>query len=961
ANVPHGFSLTESTSALRREAYGQLMQGINDQAYGAETGGLKDSLLFLYQELGAFNTEKMLDAFLEKRAEWWAATQFATDTDHPLIWLEDLMGTDGHTDARLSLWSDESLLERISNIALCLGKGTATNQTRAVNIETALSNGASLENFNALAFEFYGADGTNRKNRKTNALLKAIELWLGSDNEYAFDDECDALAEKLKHIERRSGDAHVLAINRALFCVGEVYLECYQSLKAEQRVFDFADLEWQAYRLLSNEELAAYLHGRLDSRYKHILLDEFQDTNPLQWHIVAAWLAAYGADADRPSVFIVGDPKQSIYRFRRAEPRVFAAAQSLLARQGALVLRTNQTRRNASAIIQVLNEAMLENKIFTPQTTASDLPGAVWRLPLIRNEEMNAEQAVSPFPLRDPLTMALPEQDDARRYDEGVQVTAVLHRLRKKFVSEQLRWSDVMLLVRRRSHLVAYEKALRDAKIPFVSSRRGGLLLTLEVADFIALLGFLITPSDDKALAHVLKSPLFGASDQDLIALALRTERTWWQRLCLCAAELGNIENPLGQAAHDLPVHDLLDRILHQGDMLTRYARAASSGEREQTLGNIKAFTELALNMDGGRYPSLPKFIAALKEFAQGTQSDTPDESVVASSLDAVRMLTIHSAKGLEAKVVVILDSNHSEAAKDQVGILCAWPLSKVEVEYESGHPSEQEIEQKHFSVFGKKSQRGAARDALFAQEEALAAQENWNLLYVAATRAKQILVVSGIASEKSSAMEGVNEGSWYQKFSAIEETLTPQVPVTETIPLAQHFVLSSFRPPNLALPPPALTELESAEQIEGIALHALMEKLTNNTVGVWPIQVPTAERIAAWLPCALSVASIVREQAVSILGQAQLARFFHAEKFVFARNEMDIVFQQQVLRIDRLVAFEDEVWILDYKRQLLISQRDEYQAQLAMYKSAVAAVYPQKKIKTALILTDGNMVSFSE
>ena len=134
------------------------------------------------------------------------------------------------------------------------------------------------------------------------------------------------------------------------------------------------------------------MHARLDARYKHILLDEFQDTNPLQWNIVSAWLDAYGDDASRPSVFIVGDPKQSIYRFRRAEPRVFLAASSLLSKQGAQVLRTNQTRRNSLAIIDVLNASMLGNPIYAAQTTAAQVSGDVWRLPLIQAES-DAENA----------------------------------------------------------------------------------------------------------------------------------------------------------------------------------------------------------------------------------------------------------------------------------------------------------------------------------------------------------------------------------------------------------------------------------------------------------------------------------------------------------------------------------------------------------------------------------------
>ena len=96
---------------------------------------------------------------------------------------------------------------------------------------------------------------------------------------------------------------------------------------------------------------AAYLQARLDAKYKHILVDEFQDTNPLQWQILRSWLEGYGLDESKPSVFIVGDPKQSIYRFRRADPRLFKEAEDFLQHElNAVSLNQNITRRNAPKI-----------------------------------------------------------------------------------------------------------------------------------------------------------------------------------------------------------------------------------------------------------------------------------------------------------------------------------------------------------------------------------------------------------------------------------------------------------------------------------------------------------------------------------------------------------------------------------------------------------------------------------
>ncbi|MES2935394.1 MAG: UvrD-helicase domain-containing protein, partial [Pseudomonadota bacterium] len=754
SGVPHGYTLSESTADLHKEAYSKFMQSLNDSEHVA----CKDAMLTLYDLVGDFNAKKLLDVFVSKRAEWWAATQHSAP-GAPFEWLQQLCGEDGIRDARLTLWNDTQLLARLKTLAWMLGQGAARNQTRATALESAIAGGASLDNFAQLLTQFFdGTGGLRGNDHRRGKLLKVIEDNLGAGAVDTFEREFCAIGDALQNLQRRSAEAIVLQLNGALFAVGNALLEQYQAVKAERRVFDFADLEWQAYRLLSDEQHAAYLQSRLDSRYKHILLDEFQDTNPLQWNIVLAWLNAYDelgeAGASKPSVFIVGDPKQSIYRFRRAEPRVFIAARDLLQAQGAAILRTNQTRRNATAIVDVLNASFIANPIFAEQTTMSGLRGGVRRLPLIQVSKVAV--ASVEFNLRDPLLSGLDEDEDARRRDEGAAVAAALWRTRQAM---KVPWSEVMLLVKKRAHLAAYEHALRAAGIPFLSDKRGGLLESLEVLDLIALLTFLITPGDDRALAHILKSPIFQASDDDLILLALRSEKNWWCRLQAAAA----LDAPAAiqaavqylsdwlEAAPRLPVHDLLDLIFDQSKLITRYAQAASSIARSQVVGNIEAFIALALNLDAGRYPSVPKFIDALRTLQNGSSTDAPDEAIGDPSIDAVRILTIHSAKGLEASVVVLLDANHSKPARDDSGILCDWPQ-------DAGAPT-------HFSVFGRNDQRGMARDALFSAEEKFKEQEDWNLLYVAVTRAKNLLIVSGVAGSKDADDEGVVEASWYDRL----------------------------------------------------------------------------------------------------------------------------------------------------------------------------------------------------
>lgn len=995
AAVPHGYSLTEKNGELQAEAYRRLMQSLRSPQH-AET---KAALLSLYEMAGDFNARNLLDAFLDKRAEWWASTQqdHVVEGDEeieptPLQWLEELCGEDAFIDARLGLWEDALLCERISRLAVLLGQGSAANKTRATAIETALTAGASIDGFEVLASQFYDDNEKPRKNGKTKAFVAALLKDGGADEESAlaaFEEEFNGVGEQIRQRQQRSKEKQVVALNRALFTVGSTYLDFYQEVKAEQRVFDFADLEWQAYRLLNNEASAAYLQTRLDARYGHILLDEFQDTNPLQWSIVSAWLDAYGGDAARPSVFVVGDPKQSIYRFRRAEPRVFLAAQELLREQGAAILRANQTRRNATAIVDVLNGSFVRggNPLFAPQTTLGLAGGEVWRLPLAKvveeqhdAESEQAENAEGVAPVvawRNPLLTPKEEEEDARRRLEGDALAKALQQAYREVKvadgksGRDMKWSDVMLLVRKRTHLMAYESALRAAGIPFVSDKRGGLLESLEIADLIALLTFLMTPNDTRALAHVLKSPIIGATDDDLIQIARRSESGdghWWQRMQAmqdegaASATMVRAVNMLGRwldAAPHLPVHDLLDKILHQGQLVARYAQNASPLTRSQTLGNIAAFIELSLNMDAGRYPSLPKFIDALRVLQRNAGSDAPNEASVDAAADAVRILTVHSAKGLEAPVVALLDTNHSDSADDNIGILCNWEPKETAPD--------------HFSAFGKRSERGRAREKFFATEESFRQQEDWNLLYVAITRAKQLLLVSGVAGTRGALEGGVQENSWYHRLfgspAAVRDVMPEEYDDAGVEQTGDSFGLALFDPRPV---PPSLFGLSQQEEDdqplaideegtlagnaaidEGIALHALLERLTYATA--WPPEVPAAPLLVRWLGVSADMAEVVRNQALHLFAQPDLERFFNPALHRFARNEMEIVSAGgNVLRCDRVVMFEDEVWVLDYKRRLLDSERADYADQLARYRTALLSVFSDKRIRSALITADG-------
>jgi ATP-dependent helicase/nuclease subunit A len=311
-----------------------------------------------------------------------------------------------------------------------------------------------------------------------------------------------------------------------------------------------------------------------------------------------------------------------------------------------------------------------------------------------------------------------------------------------------------------------------------------------------------------------------------------------------------------------------------------------------------------------------------------------------------VRILTIHSAKGLEAPIVVLVDANHSEPARDDCGILCDWPQ-------DADAPT-------HFSCFGRKDERGAARDELFAAEEAFRQQEDWNLLYVAMTRAKELLIVSGVAGTRNARPDGAVEGSWYQRIQAVPEFMdeNDNALVSVSVQAAVEFSMPIFSPPILedevALEAERAARARASAIAEGIALHTLLERLTQ--FDTWPVEMPETCRIARWLSCSVEMADIVRERALNMLAAPALERFFNPAYFSFARNELEVLAGDETMRFDRAVVFDEEVWILDYKRDVLESEHADYAAQLQRYRQAAATVFPGMRLKTALVTPDGRL-----
>lgn len=978
AGVLGDVSLIEHTAPLIDEAWERFAVELERAPQAAAALGLEK----LFAGYGLQSTRDLLLAFLRCRAEWWAYTRHTRSRDAAVGYaLERLridFNVDPHLDVCAALFADGVCISDLREFSALLDRNTASDKKAAVQILEALAIENAAARLAGIVRTVLTAEGAARVRKPSAAQAKR----LGSAGEQRLLELNASLSERLMRAQRSLTDQEAYRINEAGLSAGAALLDAYTRVKEERHAIDFSDIERCAYEVLATGDHATFLQYKLDARYRHVLLDEFQDTNPLQWLTLDAWFTAAREAASLPTVFMVGDPKQSIYRFRRAEARLYAEARRYLKEHfhADADLKRDSSRRCAQPIIDLVNQVFAQEPEFNAHSAHyTQLPGRVEVLPLVgRNADIVPESALQQG-LRNSLLTPFAEAEDRRREDEARAIAEKIRAIVGHWMlapdghataARAADYRDIMILVRSRTHLATYERALRHAHIPFVTSGRGGLLGTLEAQDLMALLTFLISPYSDLALAQVLRSPMFGCADEDLMALARAAGDTWWSRLeTLAAGEGAPVSHALSRAARllalwlaradALPVHDQLDRIYFESDLMRRYGSAVPDAMQGAVTANLQAFIQRALDTDAGRYPSLPRFIRELAELGAAPPEEAPDEGVIGDSGDAVRILTVHGAKGLEAPVVFLIDCAAGPKRERSYDVMVDWPPGAAAP--------------RHLSLYTRMAERSAMQGELAAAEQVLATREATNLMYVAMTRAKQALIVSGVDGKGA-------DDSWYARMRAAAAQLANAADEKGLIALgADLAALAQGVPAGAAagaraacpidprLNAPLATGMRrdaTPNQGEryGTHFHRVLELATDAEAG--------RTRSETELRCEIGLSE--REfaplwaQAQGVLSSPELARFFDRGRYVRAANEVSLVTQSDaIMRIDRVVEFQDEIWFLDYKtgnalsleQSLLASYRDQMQK----YRGVLRQVYPGRRVRGALVFTDASMIEVDE
>ncbi len=898
-----------------------------------EDAALKADFEAVVMAYGRFQTAKALEGALDKRTEFVLADAAGVVDDsvqHFGVQFAEFAGL-SHPDERLH--ADSAVARLFMDAASALGRASApTHSAKGVELEKALTAGDVAGVLAALLTD----KGTARKfGEKIIGIATVRE---------AQDVALRLLDARLQH------DAW--AYQQRMARLARLLLAEFRALKRERGWVDMNDVERAAQIMLGDDVLSGWVQERLDARIRHLMIDEFQDTNPLQWQALYAWLSGYVGAAKAPSVFIVGDPKQSIYRFRRAEPQVFIAAQAFVRDGlGGDLLACDHTRRNSEAVIATVNAVMgaaSQNDAyegFREHSSASAEQGHVLRLPPVERPE-KSEIAAADSQWRDSLSTPRELPEETLRTIEARQAAAWI----ANQISSGLKPSNVMVLSRKRAGLMPLQDELRALHIPAQIGEKTDLIDCCEVLDIVALLDVLVSPQHDLSLARALRSPLFGVSDSALVQIALLkgdAKISWFEALQnkeLATPDLlalGACLIKFKSWIDTLPPHDALQAIYHDADVLARFAAAAPAASRGTVLANLRAILSAALQLDGGRYATPYAFVRALK--AGGLKAPA------AVNPDAVRLLTIHGAKGLEAHSVLLLDTDTLERNADSMSVLVDWPG-------EAKAPAK-------FVFLVSESRPPACAAQALASEQAARKREELNALYVALTRARHTLVVSSIEPYRETTH------SWWQRLFV----LAGEVPVPAGIRAVADVAGDEsgvFELPELPVftPPPVLQALEMAFEEDsdsariGKAMHRLLEwGIALNPSAAAPALLAKISREFALKPAQLTEAQAI----ASRIRQGEAAWAWDEDIVSWQANEIELIYQGQSLRLDRLVQRKDAAhaghwWILDYKSAHQPQLDPAKMAQMHAYRAALQLIYPGQTVKAAFLTGQGTMVELS-
>jgi ATP-dependent helicase/nuclease subunit A len=485
----------------------------------------------------------------------------------------------------------------------------------------------------------------------------------------------------------------------------------------------------------------------LKSAFDAILIDEFQDTEPIQSHIIAYLAEQKGRAAkelkdirlQQGKLFIVGDPKQSIYGFRGADFEAYDRMWELIRASGGRQYILSTNFRSHTKIVQTVN--LLFNQIIRPQPGIQPkyTPIDAIRDPILPTQRVELHLAKGQERL---------SADQAREAEAEWIANFLYHNIGGFLIQDQhgvtrpITLSDIAILFRRLTPIWPYLDALKRYNIPYVVEGERLFYTTPEVTDFLNLLKAVLNPCDTLSLVGVLRSPIVGLNDKEILGLSNSGLLGYMKALPEGHPLQGVYEDlrQLHQKASTLPIQQWLDLAFERLNLLEI---AASTYTGEQAVANLKKIRALATELGDELTITFDCFVKLLQERVQ--QIEEEGESPLSDeTVDAVRIFTIHKAKGLEFPVVILADM-HAEPRYQSKPLY--WDINTARVGVKLG-----ELKSRDYEVLHEWFKRRQ-----LAEEK--------RILYVAMTRARETLIMLGSSGFRKNSMLGVVSEAARGKF----------------------------------------------------------------------------------------------------------------------------------------------------------------------------------------------------
>jgi len=771
--------------------------------------------------------------------------------------------------------------------------------------------------------------------------------------------------------------------------VGRDYARAYALAKRRVGGVDFDDLIATTVALLDQPGIGEWVRYKLDQATEHVLIDEAQDTNADQWRIVRALADEFfvGRGIYAPStrtLFTVGDWKQAIFGFQGTDPFNFAAAELHFGRRALEVAGDDEWPEAERGL--PLERLSLTHSFRSTRPILAFVDAAVAAagepgLGAIGELEVHASEVKGPGSVTLwPTIIAGGSEDDEEGWVEDAvrklagDIAKAVRRwlapdgLMLESKGRRLRPEDVMILVKRRGDLASLIVARLYAEgVPVAGVDRLRLNAPLAVQDLLATIRFVLQPEDDLSLASLLVSPLIGWTQDELMAAAPREAGPLWRHLqrTQSAERLAPLLAMLARADIATPYQFLEELLSGPLDGRRKLILRLGTEARDP----IEELLNAALTFESNTTPSLQRF---LDWFDRGDVDIVRDPS---APLDAVRVMTAHGAKGLQAPLVILADATADPAAAPRS--ILKWTPEDMVAPLPVFRP--------------RSSERGGPLDAVVTAAERRELEEHWRLFYVAATRAEERLVIAGALGTRAQGVAPVT--SWY---GAADRALTAlgvpdaegerafvgdgtELPVplkpaandvavsSQTIPdWARHAAPKESRPSRPLSPsalgedavsdPPPTPEMRLAAE-RGALIHKLLERLPAVDGGS---RAAAADR---WLGQAGGVLdpAVRAEIAASAIGVIEDPRFADlfgidslAEAPIAATLADGIVVSGTV---DRLLIGAETIRVIDFKTgrrapRGLDEVPDYHLKQMAAYAAALRVIFPGRTIEAALLYT---------